>query len=637
MTTDKIKEVKDVCLDELRAYVPHVSEQLEVIDPRVIQYIDHAMKYANVYELLGIRKQLRLMVTYKQNIERLHQWMRAIEGVWEDGEWKIGGLKFDTPRGAAHVQLMPYQVWCLVGMYLMDYDVQIDGKTDRRRLCKESHIFIPRKAGKTQFGAAIDVVEACVLGEANANVYIAANVSTQAAIAYKEVKKFAYQLDPAAMNRGNGRYLRVTGKGLSWKPGMLRTGEITPMTAGGNKKDGLYASLVHADEHGSASYVKDKSDMQQLVEVLASSMGPRREPMLLHTTTAGLVNEGPYQIILRQVEERLLQEMDYPLGDPKETEADREFALLLRLDPWEVTDDLSKLDNPDLFRKVNPSIGTTVQPTYYHDAITDALGKSEDSRKEVLTKLFNIWQTDKVADWIRPEQIRELQVPMSIDECTSDNGWMVFVGQDFSMGDDLHAQSYLAWRENPETGREEFFADMDGWMTSHALSDSSLKHLYQSFAQMGHLHIVDGETLEPSVPVDRIIELYEAGVLFVAFGHDPYKAKTPINTLKSWIFSQGGDPKQTVVPVRQNFATYNPLVQEMDYMIKADEPMIRFSNNALWPFEFGNCVLMESGDGMGNVKPVKRSKSDDAKVDHVQALLSALHLFDIFSSNETRE
>ena len=34
------------------------------------------------------------------------------------------------------------------------------------------------------------------------------------------------------------------------------------MAAGKTSKDGLYASVVHADEHGQAGYVNAHSDMQ---------------------------------------------------------------------------------------------------------------------------------------------------------------------------------------------------------------------------------------------------------------------------------------------------------------------------------------------------------------------------------------
>jgi phage terminase large subunit-like protein len=56
------------------------------------------------------------------------------------------------------------------------------------------------------------------------------------------------------------------------------------------------------------------------------------------------------------------------------------------------------------------------------------------------------------------------------------------------------------------------------------------------------------------------------------------------------------------------------------------DPMIHFSENPLWPWEFGNVMLQESSDGMENLKPVKREAN--GKVDNIQMLLSALILYD---------
>ena len=38
--------------------------------------------------------------------------------------------------------------------------------------------------------------------------------------------------------------------------------------------------------------------MASLVNVVEGSMGPRREPLTIHTTTAGNVEVGPFQIKL---------------------------------------------------------------------------------------------------------------------------------------------------------------------------------------------------------------------------------------------------------------------------------------------------------------------------------------------------
>ena len=198
----------------------------------------------------------------------------------------------------------------------------------------------------------MDFTEVGFLGDVNGQALICTNSSEQSQIAYKAIREFAMQVDPTCSNRMGGKYFRMTRNGLNWQPGHPMKGEIKCMAAGKTSKDGLYASVVHADEHGQAGYVNAHSDMQAAVDTCWGSTGPRREKLLLHTTTAGRIKEGPYKTKLEQVEVSLMSEMQYPLGQPRRTPDDYWCAFLLQLDKWELTDDLTKLDDPELFKKV---------------------------------------------------------------------------------------------------------------------------------------------------------------------------------------------------------------------------------------------------------------------------------------------
>ena len=655
---DELKQIKGQCLRDITEALPDYVNRLNSIDTRLLPYVEDAISnnasHANLYELLGIRKELRLMDSYDLDPERVKRSLRAIEGQWANGRHVKGGLKFDTPRGNRHVQLMSYQAWCVFGIYAFTVDADmeredngsellptefvVDGHVyDRRRLCEEADIFQTRKSGKTEFGASIDFTETCFLGPVNAQTFICSPSKEISKTAYKAIKEFAMQVDPTCSNRMGGKYFRLTASEMNWQPGHPMKGEIRCMAAGKTPKDSFYAYIVHADEHGQPGYINGHCDMQSAVETCWGSTGPRRERLLLHTTTAGLNMEGPYRNHLKQVENMLLKELEYPLGEPHRTSDDDHFAFLLQLDPWEQGYDLDQLDDPELFKKVNRSIGITVQPDYYRKRLNEAR-KSEDTRKEVMTKDFNIWQRGQTVEWITPEEIRAIQIPQRIDDCTADQGWEVMVGLDFSKGDDLNGNAYLAKRWREDLGEMEYFADLDGWMSEDAVEANPLRELLRKWAEDGWLHIVPGKTFAPEVAVNRIIELDAKNVNFFGFGYDPYNAKTVINALTQWIVDIGLDPKTLIRPVRQNFATYSPAVKEFDYMVRrgiqtpdgkvTPNPMIHLSQNPLWPWEFGNVSLQESSDGMENLKPVKANASASCKVDNIQMLLSALILHD---------
>ena len=103
---------KAQCLSDIQEALPRYADRLNECVERLMQHIEDAISnnasHSNYYELLGIRKELRLMSSYDMDIQRVQRTLRAIEGRWENGRHVKGGLKFSTPRGAMHVRLMPF-------------------------------------------------------------------------------------------------------------------------------------------------------------------------------------------------------------------------------------------------------------------------------------------------------------------------------------------------------------------------------------------------------------------------------------------------------------------------------------------------------------------------------------------------
>ena len=660
---DELKQIKAQCLRDITEALPDYVNRLNSIDTRLLTYIDDAISnnasHANLMELLGIRKEMRLLDSYDIDPERVKRSLRAIEGQWQGGRHVKGGLRFSTPRGSQHVRLMPFQAWLIFEIYAFKVDVPMereyhDGDMllptewvrdgwvwDTRRLTQEAHWFLTRKSGKTELGGAVDFTEVGFLGDVNGQALICTNSSEQSQIAYKAIREFAMQVDPTCSNRMGGKYFRMTRNGLNWQPGHPMKGEIKCMAAGKTSKDGLYASVVHADEHGQAGYVNAHSDMQAAVDTCWGSTGPRREKLLLHTTTAGRIKEGPYKTKLEQVEASLMSEMQYPLGQPHRTPDDYWCAFLLQLDKWELTDDLTKLDDPELFKKVNRSIGTTVQPTYYRERLHEAATGTEDTKQEVLTKDFNMWQTAHIQEWIKPDVVRALQNDKTIDAYTGAGGWVIFTGLDFSQGDDLHTAGYLAARKHHSGHGYELFADFDAWIKQDVLEKSSIRPLYEEWIAKGWLHVSPGAVFQPSLFVTRFDELLQKGCQFQYFGYDPYQSKDPINTLKAYLQEKGvTQPDKYVIPVSQRNAWFNAPTDDLARAIKSPIPYITFSANPMWPWLFGNTVLSIDGKGgasadmdLGNKKPVKRNPgSDSCKVDPIQCIIEGLGLMTEYES-----
>jgi phage terminase large subunit-like protein len=669
MTKEDKQQAVEILLHRLNEN--HTVRALSAIDYRLADYFSDLVKQPdlhNGYEILGAVKFLRLLRTYEFNERKVQQIIHLREGNWEPDEqgrmhYVSGGIRCPGTDVAHVYRWQPFQVFVLASVFGFYhwFDTQVEEGTrdlmiterenpftnhieDFRRLCNYFVLYTPRKTDKTGMSAFIQVVF-FLLGDYNSEVYCCANAEFQSRILFERTTFMLSAID-------NRHRFDITKKQIKWKSQFhsVRNAMIMPLTAGGKTKDGPFAELVNWDELGSSPYTNGKSDMMNLVNVMRSSMGPRREGLTFGTTTAGTITSGPFIDMLQGLHDALLRELKYDTGEETPTLSDdRQLCLLLEPDDWEKHDEELLLTSKDIRRKINPMLGITCQHQFYDDSITD-MRNGKMTRGELFSKLFNVYASNTTQEWIKPEEVRAIQGdwtmqngqpgPHTIDECTEDKGWVVFTGMDFSKGDDLNGSAFLAY--NTWTG--DYFGDMDVYISEAAANESPIRELLYKWRDAGYITIVPGKTFDPEWPVNRIKQLNEErGVYFGGFGYDPYNAATVINALSQWVFDSGYDPKHIVIPVKQGFGNYSPVVQQFDYFIKRSvddgaghqipQPLIHLSPNSLWPYCFGCVKLMESTDGMGNLKPVKRTQSAACKVDPVQMLLTGLILYNAAESS----
>ena len=642
-------EKKQAAIDLLRKRYEEQRKQVAKIDERMTQYYEWILQHVsadpndendlvNYNEVLCAVKFLRLLRTYDFNHKKVRQVIKLREGTWKkvDGAWQHieGGMRCPSTTGSQVFRWEPFQVFVLASIFgfYADIDTNLkegerqllptefvrDGRIyDHRRLCTDFTYFAPRKSDKTGLAAFIQVVF-FLLEDYNAEIYCCANASDQAKLLYRRTRDLLRSID-------NGTRIRMTETVCDWRPAYkaVRDSSIRPLSAGGKAKDGMFAQLCCADEYGSAAWINGKADMKMLVDVITSSMGPRREPLTLTTTTAGRITSGPFIEKLAALHTLLERE----LSEEGDLLTDRTLCILYEPDAWE-RDEHILLTSHKVRAKVNRMLGIIVQHQFYDDEAAKAQLTGDSG--EFISKFLNVYKATTVQEWIKPEEVRKLQQPIRIDQLQPVDGqpWLVFTGMDFSLGDDLYAHGYLCVNPALPAPRR-FFADLDAWMSREAMEKSPLRSLFSQWEQQGHLHVVDGATVPPEVSLNRIDQLVQSRCAeFVAFGYDPYASKIPINALKSYVLGLGADPEQRVLPCRQTLAAFNSSVDELGYMVKNAEPWITFSDSPLWAFEAGNMVLEEDAR-MGNKKPVKRAGSS-GKIDNWIALLEGLQLFDLF-------
>lgn len=332
MQIDELKRMKGEALERLKEAVRDNTSMLDSIDPRLTAYMEGVARNEpdehNLWEVLGCLRWLRLANTYEIDTDLMHRIFRVIEGQWQSGRWVegSGGLAFDGMRGVTHYRLTSFQIWAFTSLFALycwvptehrgdEPDLQLadteqinpeDGMVyDRRRLCTDFTFFSPRKVGKTWFAAVVDVLMFMLLGDYNSQLAMCANSQSQSKILFSKFKELLQNLDP------QGKRIRMTAKEVNWKPFQFRACEAIAFSAGGRKKDGFFAQIVNGDEYGSAAYVNQRCDMSDLLNVMCSSMGPRREPLRLITTTAGHAIQGPFQNELEGLKRLYEQELTY--------------------------------------------------------------------------------------------------------------------------------------------------------------------------------------------------------------------------------------------------------------------------------------------------------------------------------------
>ena len=645
-----------------RRYTTEIRRELNDIDYRLAEYFDDLTTNVstvfgdendrhNRWEVMCGAKFLRMFRTYNYNKKFVRFVIRFREGTWQrNGKmWRYvsGGLKLPSTSGAKVYRWQPFQVFVLAAVFgfmawfnthveagtkpeLLSSERERDGFIwDFRRLINEFIMYGPRKIDKTGLSAYIQVIF-FLFGDFNSEIYSLAMTQDQSKILFDRTK---FMLGQVSKDKDGIDRFRMTQKIVDWKEKYqkeMRNSKIVPLTGGGKAPDGTNTELLDWDELGSSPYVNGKSDMLAHINVCQSSMGQRRQPLTFGTTTAGTITTGPFIEKLEVLHKILQYEHDYEDGTRTPTMAnDGTMCLLLEPDEYERDDEQYLLTSHALRRKINPMLGLVVQYDFYEREMEKARNEGGQKFAECVAKLFNVYQSGRVTEWIKAEQVRPLQREMRIDECTKDKGWVIFTGLDFSQGDDLHTAAYLAARKHPSGRGTEFFADCDCWVKESTAEKSAIRPLYEQWEKDGWLHYSPGQVFQPALFIQRLDELLKKGCQFMYFGYDKYQSKDPINALKAFLQSNMGiaNPEPYVQVVSQLNSEFNAPTDDLYAAMFAPVPFISFSNSPLWPFGFQNCVL--EIDGRDNKRPVKRSPgSDSCKVDMIQAIIEALDLYE---------
>ena len=261
--------------------------------------------------------------------------------------------------------LITLELWQKAAICLMFGIVDEDGL----RIFREVILVIARKNGKSLFASACIAYMAYLDGEYGAKIYCLAPKLEQAAIVYNNFHQMIIhepELANLAQKRRSDIYLESTNT------------VVKPLAFNAKKSDGFNPHMTVCDEI--ASWPAELGRKQY--EVMKSALGARKQPMILSISTAGYVNDGPY-------DELILRGTAWLLGNSDER---RLLPILYMID------DIKKWDDIEELKKSNPNMGVSVSADFFIEEIAIARN-SMSKRAEFLTKYCNIQQSSTQA-WL---------------------------------------------------------------------------------------------------------------------------------------------------------------------------------------------------------------------------------------------
>lgn len=448
----------------------------------------------------------------------------------------------------------------------------LDGVGNRQ--FREVLLVVARKNGKTLFASAIISYCTFMDGEYGAKTYCVAPKLDQADLVYQAFYQSACnepELASRIKSRKSDLYVEATNS------------SIKKIAFNAKKSDGFNPSLTICDEI--ASWPGDQGLKQY--EVMKSALGARRQPLILSISTAGYVNEGIYDELIKRSTRFLL-------GDSRET----------RLAPFlYMIDDVAKWNDINELRKSNPNLGVSVSVDYLLEEIAVAEG-SLSKRAEFITKYCNIKQNSSQA-WL-PTQ--------AVEKCSGDalqledfRSSYCVGGIDLSRTTDLTACCVVL----EKNGRLYVFAHF--FMPSEKLEEATARDNlpYPIYVKRGLLTLSGGNFVDYHDCFDWFVSLVEQyEILPLKVGYDRYCAQYLVQDMDAYGFQMDD--------VFQGF-NLTPVIRETEGLIK--DGVFDIGDNDLLKahlLSMGMKVDIESG----RMRPIKISVNEH--IDGGAALLDAM-------------
>ena len=357
---------------------------------------------------------------------------------------------------------------------------------------------------------------------------------------------------------------------------------VTKIAFSAKKSDGFNPSLCICDEV--AAWEGDAGLKQY--EVMKSGMGARPEAILLSCSTAGYINDGIYDELLKRSTRFLL-------GDSKEK----------KLLPFlYIIDDLEKWNDINELQKSNPNLGVSVTVDYLLEEIAVAEG-SLSKKAEFITKYCNLKQNSSLA-WLSTATVEKMGGEQ-LDLEAFRSSYCV-AGIDLSQTTDLTAATVVIEKNG------ELYVFAKFWLPSEKIDEAIERDgvPYNIYMQRGLLDVSGDNFVDYHDCYNwltMLVKQYE--ILPLVVGYDRYSAQYLVQNLEQYGFRCSD--------VYQGDNLW-PVLQEMEGLFK--DGRVHIGDNDLLKIHLLNAAIKMSVE-RGRGKLIKINPT--MHIDGVAALADA--------------
>lgn len=433
-------------------------------------------------------------------------------------------------------------------------------------------IFIPRKNGKTFLAAGISLYLLFADREQGAQIVCAASDSEQAALTYNVAKENI--LRNKKLKKLAGRpyrrsvYVQATNS-------ILKVVSSTPGTKHGTNLHGVVIDELHAQPN------------QELIDALVTSVGTRKQPLIVYLTTAGYDKNS----ICGQIYE-------YATGVHNGTIPDEAFMPVLfaaeKDDDWTLE---------TTWRKANPNLGVTVPVEFLRGECE--IAKRMPSYQNTFRRLYlNQW-TEQDERWL-PMDAWNICGPHFTEE--SLRGRECFGGLDLSTTTDVAAFVLVFTPQFPEEG---IHVISRFWVPQETILERQRKGEagYFDWARDKFISATEGNVIDYDFirrDINDLAEIFNVREIAI----DRWNATQLATQLT-------GDGRQ-VLGFGQGFASMSAPSKFLE--VKIMEGTLWHNHNPVLTWMASNAAKEE--DAAGNIKPSKKKAKQ--RIDGIVSLVMAL-------------